>query len=66
MPSCFMSGLVCAGGSIAYESDDSLLHSDEWLDVCRCALFRSPDGNCSDEMGEDVHVVELFHGVGWE
>lgn len=63
----FMRGWVCVLGDVLDESDDLFLGSDEWLDVCLVGVCCSPDGYCSNEVGEDLAVVDVFEcGCGEE
>lgn len=64
----FHEGLgVCSWGDVLDESDDLFLGSDEWLDVCLVGVCCSPDGYCSNEVGEDLAVVDVFEcGCGEE
>ena len=64
----FHEGLgVCSWGAVLDESNDLFLGSDEWLDVCLVGVCCSPDGYCSNEVGEDLAVVDVFEcGCGEE
>ena len=57
---------MCSWGASVDESDDFLLHFDQWLDVGCLGVGSSPDGDVADEVGVDVGVVELLHGLGGE
>ena len=48
---------VCSWALIRDESDDFLLCSDEWLDVCFSWVAGSPDGDVPNEVWVDVGVV---------
>ena len=56
-------GGVRAWRPILDESDDSLLGSDERLHVYCVGLVRAPDGNLTNQVWEDVTVVQLLHCV---
>jgi len=54
---------LCVGSwwSVHDDSDDFLLHFDDWVKVCFGRVHRAPYGDAHDEVGEYVHVVELDH-----
>lgn len=57
---------VCSGGLVYDESDNLFLGFDQWLDVGFAAVAGSPDGDLEYEVGVDVGVVLVYHGLGAE
>ena len=48
---------MCAGGFVCNESDDSFVHSNQWLDVGFCGVICTPDADVEDEMW--VYVCKI-------
>lgn len=57
---------VCSWWLVRHDSDQFLLHFNEWLYVCLAVVGCSPDAEALDEVGEDLCIIELYHGLEWE